>query len=342
MAFTAKLEVANFNCKFGQLNLMDLADDIVIPSLLGDGIRRQVRQATYVLYRTQLQRFNFGSEEVVGISGEFIKDMFIQSSQVFEEEKGLLPNDQTLHTSPSAIFTLLLDPHILLYVRKSSDAPGMTSFGNTIEKLFNDRRDRLIRSVLAGIDTFSNVPLPARPVTAAKLRASLPKADLTVVPLMPDASLQDFILSLSLLTEVRYELFQTNNTTDFDTLFSETRTVSADTNARRAEIGLNNPEGLDKDAVAKQTQSAAAFGTSHINITGLDQNGNGVKGDTESLRIQSRYTGPTENANDAAASMVQQFNDLTSNGTLSPPQTDDDARRRSWEVFEQYFNNNDD
>lgn len=121
-----ELEFANLVCKFGDdKNLLDFAEEIVFPAFFDDSRVRRYSDTKYFFLDVTSFSIGRGENEVVCIAGEFVKDTEFTREQLFDRNKGLHPASGSLRTSPSSIFLLVLNNHRLVYLPKTSYAPGL-------------------------------------------------------------------------------------------------------------------------------------------------------------------------------------------------------------------------
>lgn len=135
MVAKGTLEIANFTCKFGEhKNLMDYAEEIVIPAFLDINLKRAGigHQPSYFFLDTKLVNVtDDDGKSVIAIAGRFIKDTLLVREQYFDTNKGLVSDEDEMRSSPSAIFVLTLDDHKLLYFGEKQHAPPIAQFGIT-------------------------------------------------------------------------------------------------------------------------------------------------------------------------------------------------------------------
>ncbi len=150
-----RLEYYNLHCKFGEYNLLDFAQEFVLPTFEDKTMRRETKSGTYFLHDVELVPLfdaNSGTPtsntRLLAIAGRLIKDTTVERLQIFDvEEDKLVQDEQTLRSAPSAIFVLILNNHKLLYLRETYDAPAPATFGLTLQTLINRKRHEYLRGL---------------------------------------------------------------------------------------------------------------------------------------------------------------------------------------------------
>ena len=139
---------ANFVCHFGEAELLDYLDEIVVPAFLNRGVRT-FKDGKYFFHSVQV--FNLGNaknQPELAICGRFVKDMVVRSEQRYDAATDtVLPDNQRMETAPSAIFALLLASHKLIYLLETASAPGLESFRSTVNSFLGKARLKYIEDV---------------------------------------------------------------------------------------------------------------------------------------------------------------------------------------------------
>src|ERR1700754_747818 len=132
---------ANFVCHFGEAELLDFLEEIVVPAFTGGGVRT-FKDGTYRLNSVEVLNLGTGkAASELALCGRFIKDMVVRSEQRYDAQTDtVVPDNKKLETAPSALFALLLASHKLVYLSETAHAPGMESFRSTIASLLNKAR----------------------------------------------------------------------------------------------------------------------------------------------------------------------------------------------------------
>ena len=122
---------ANFICRFGDEKvLLDYAEEIVIPAFTHDTyVRSYGKHTHYHFYKVKFVKLDeIAGIPVFALAGRFVKDTMLTRHQVFEEQVGLIQDEQEMRSSPSAFFVLILNNHRLIYFPETPHAPEFNSF----------------------------------------------------------------------------------------------------------------------------------------------------------------------------------------------------------------------
>ena len=118
---------ANFVCHFGELELLDYLNEIVIPAFVLRRGERRFKDGRYFFDAVEIVNLSSDtSMQELAICGRFVKDMIVRSEQRWDTVAGTLVTEaRKLETAPSAVFVLLLASHKLIYLLETTSAPGL-------------------------------------------------------------------------------------------------------------------------------------------------------------------------------------------------------------------------
>jgi len=229
---TLNMEMGNLICRFGQNKvLLDLAEEIVFPSFFDKKLSRSYDKTSFFFDDVNFVNLNNNdSENVIGIAGRFIKDTTLKREQVYEKGKGLIKDVETMRSSPSAIFLLILNYHRLIYVKETADAPSKESFGSTLLTFLREKRrcfidseydryrsliermppnelDLTSKNLIERLNTFAghNVIDCSQDrnskfiITKKKLQEIFPNPTLELIPLPSTESIEEFVKKYDVL-----------------------------------------------------------------------------------------------------------------------------------------------
>src|SRR5882762_7282139 len=133
-------EFASVQCTAeGGKELLDLAEDIVAPAILGASRREQGQSAWFFMNQAMVQL----SPLQYGIAFEFVRDIKLHRDQIVKEGK-LIAAPGTMASAPSAVGLLVLNSHRLIYLPKTRHAPTLRQLEQTFDTLFKQRRKKLV------------------------------------------------------------------------------------------------------------------------------------------------------------------------------------------------------
>ena len=278
MPWEPYVEYANFICKFGDnTNLLDLAEEVVIPALINHEQTRTFGSSTYFLFQTQMMDLDINGTQSLCVAGRFIKNTVITRRQIFDEAKGGIVQDtQEMSSAPSAVFVLILNNHKLLFYHETQGAPDLSAFKETVAKNLRTYYDRYARDQLA-LRQAEAARRAGHAVRAPALQSVFPRMTLEIIPLASEEDFASFIRALNLLTNVRIELVDTNDENDPNPFFEDMREKKDRIGSDKTALTHQNPTGLDKEEAITQLSAAAAQGNSHIALRGKDVAGDEIQ-----------------------------------------------------------------
>ncbi|MDN5513574.1 hypothetical protein [Acinetobacter sp.] len=117
-----EFEVANFVCKFNENNLMDLFNEVVLPAFNRDD-KWKIANGTFFFKDVSLINYQANNEMYYALAGKFIRNTLLKRQQYHNEVTGeLIQDEQSLPSSPSAFFVLILNNHRLIYLKETKHA----------------------------------------------------------------------------------------------------------------------------------------------------------------------------------------------------------------------------
>ncbi|MCY4503883.1 MAG: hypothetical protein OXE57_20330 [Alphaproteobacteria bacterium] len=201
---------ANFICRFGKEKvLLDYIEEIVIPAFTRDTYVRSYGQHThYYFYNVELVRLDeIGDIPILGLAGQFVKDTELTRHQVLDEEQGLVHDEQTLQSSPSAFFVLVLNHHRLVYLPETPYAPDFVSFEATAKRFLRNRHKEYISEL------YSRSRNANSRVTKKALYEEHPSPTLDVIPLTGQDDIREFLGQYKTLKRIEFRLVRPRSCT---------------------------------------------------------------------------------------------------------------------------------
>lgn len=273
------LEFANFVCKFGNKNMLDHADDIVLPALMSKE-KRRYGGANYFLYRPALIELEDGA---IAFVAEFVKDGRVDREQIVREGR-LVDNYAAMQSSPSAFVLLVLHNHRLVYLPKTKYAPALAALEATCRVLIERQRRLVIENKLAEI----NPPRGGIGRTRRMLATETPPVDLHIVPLVGAREVHDAISQFGSIESLTITLIASNNELDLDDFFRQLRKENEQLGANKSTLVHRAPNkgSLVKEATEAEVKAAGQQGQAQIVVKGVDKNGVELTQSNEKLRLR--------------------------------------------------------
>ena len=270
---------ANFICKFGEKDLIDYAESIVVPAFLDDSLIRRYGKTTFILYDVKFITLDESVKPpIIGLTGLFVKDTELTREQLFDRNKGLVKDAQSMRSSPSAFFLLILNNHRLIYFPQTTHPPSLDMFRSTVLWCLKRKHREFLK------DQHSDL----KGATKNELSEIHPPPALDVIPISGDEEIKNFIERYDRLRRIDFRISRTNDEIDGESLFDDVREyLGSDLGAKQTKVTVNNPEGLDKVAAIERVEAATATGNQEIVLSGYDSEGNQLKGDNHAFRVSS-------------------------------------------------------
>lgn len=303
---------ANFVCRFGDKVLLDYAEEIVIPAFVDDKLVRTYGRTHFFFYEARLVVLDDDPDDpVLGISGRFIKNTHLTREQIFDPQRGLVPDEASIPSAPSAHFVLILNSHRLIYFPETAHAPDLKVFRSTAlaflrekHKTFIDRR-------------YEELKGSGEKVTKKQLVEDHPHPSLEVVPVSGDDEIEAFVRRYGLLKKIEFRLVTPNDEIDGAELFNDIREYFGPLQPDTTKIETRNSEGLDIEAAVPRIQSATETANQEIKLSGLDHDGNDLKGDNHTFQIGA----PVDNLPPTRTGLTKKlygiFENLKQSGTIN-------------------------
>lgn len=273
---------ANFVCHFGEKVLLDYAEEIVTPAFMRDYVRTHGERTVYRFHEVEYVRL--GAERgvpVLALAGRFIKDTLLTRHQVFNAEVGLVHDEQSMPSAPSAYFVLILNNHRLIYFPETPHAPDFRPFEATCRRFLKDARreyvDELYREGREGGER----------VTKKALYDEHRAPTLEVIPLAGQESVEEFMRRYAVLKRIDFRLIRPNDDIVAADILAQLRGWGDEMNSDSVGVSMANGQGLDIDAGVDAVVAATGAGNQRVTLNGVDRYGNKLSGNNEQFHISS-------------------------------------------------------
>lgn len=297
-----EVEVANFICRFGKPVLLDLLDEVVLPAFFSDD-RRTYMETEYFFMDQSFRYLVKNDVSSLALCCRLVKNTIIRRHQVYRKEKGIVPDPKSLESAPSAIAVLLLQSHRLLYVREVPSAPSMTVFGSTFAKFMKSQ----VMSYRQAL--YEERKKAGKKPKKKHINEEVQVPDVSVVPVVNNESLKDFVARFDVLNSLKIEVAPTNNELDNEDFFKSLRIRKSEVGSTRTVVQHANAKGLDKQGCLKQVQ-AAKQGNLLIEMRGKDDSGDELKGDNEAFSVRANLPTASANVQKCADAAFAKYNEL--------------------------------
>ena len=328
------LQFANFICRFGENKvLIDLIEEIILPAFQDSSLERNAGHSQYFFHNVAIIELEGEEVPVLGIVGRYIQDTELQRTQIYDKNTGSLRRDeQTIQSSPSSIFLLVLNNHRLIYLKETPYAPSLNSFKATTKKFINIKRDQYVNAM------YQN---DRKTFTRKELDIEFPKANLEVVPLGGKSNINDFVEKFEILENVKIKLLETNNELDNNDFFRELRRRQKLSNSEKTQLEYDNKHGLSKQYMADELSAATSQGIAKINLVGQDTQGNEIRGNNDSFKINIVIDSISSNLKAASQELYNRLLNLSNRNKIDLGEIQDKDRllEKLEDINVRYINN---
>ena len=242
-----RVEFANFLCHFGPDQVMlDYLSEIVLPAFTDDTLIRQRGQESiteYFFYDVHIETLSKDiRDEIVGIFGQFVKNVNLTRTQIFDTAQGLVQDPRSMASSPSSTFLLILNSHQLVFLPRTHQAPTMREFESTVRSFVSRKYKHFIDT------TFDALKESNDKTTKKVLREATPPPEVNVVPHANLDSVADFVARFDKLRSIDFRLLRPNPAMDADDTFRDVRSILENLGANSGKVSAsNNTDGLNKN-----------------------------------------------------------------------------------------------
>lgn len=339
---------ANFVCHFGDAELLDYLDEIIVPAFTAGGVRT-FKDGKYLLNSVEV--LNLGTAKAhpeLAICGRFIKDMVVRSEQRYDPKtETVVPDNKMMETAPSALFALLLASHKLIYLSETAHAPGLESFRSTVASFLGKARIAYIDDVqkrwaLGTLTDEEAARFPAiakadasdgeealeiasiedgepKKLTKKRLHELLPSVDLEILALSNDEELRAFVARFKTLQSATLRLVKPNSELDNDDFLANVREKADAVGSQTSSLVYKNPDGLNKKQIVEQFEAAASDGNTEIKLDGKDEVGQTLRGSNNEFKVVSYLTSLPRGLLLTARAMFSLFKQQRASGLIKAP-----------------------
>lgn len=272
---------ANFILKFGDLDLIDLLEPVVLRAFTDDALYRTSHGSTFHLLDVRLMEFTAGEGDYA-LAGRFVRDTVLRRVQVYIPDEGLVHDEQELPSSPSSFFVLFLDNHRMIFRGETPNAPDLSLFKSTLSNFIDRKYDVYIREEHARRNA-----LGGGRVTLKGIREEILPPNLNVIPITNSDSVEDFIGKYETLRRVELIVHKPNPDSDAEDLFEGMNEFRKKLGADEAKLSASEPQGLDPKGAIEALQSAGVTGNQTVRLSGIDADGNKLVGSNEDFSVRA-------------------------------------------------------
>jgi hypothetical protein len=315
---------ANFICRFGEDKvLLDYAQQIVIPAFTKDTFVRSYGKRThYHFYEVELM--NMGSDgepPILVLAGQFIKETELTRHQVFDEKRGLIKDEQSMRSAPSAFFVLILNNHRLIYFPETPHAPDLNAFRVTAENFLHKQHDDFIKEL------FDETRRDNKPPTKKLLLKNHPRPTLEVVHLTGKLGIAQFLRRFEKLKTINFRVVKPNDDVNAGEILGQVRELADALKSTNTKVTVSSTEGLDINAAIDAVTGATASGNQDVTVSGIDTDGNALSGNNENFKLSAEIENTPLTKRSLVARLLDKFSQLSADGAINAPSADLQAEK---------------
>lgn len=310
---------ANFICRFGgEKVLLDYAKRIVIPAFTKDTyVRSYGKKTHYHFYETELMNLAGDDDDpIMVLAGRFVKQTELTRTQIFDDEKGLVQDEASLLSAPSAFFVLILNNHRLIYFPETPHAPDLNAFRVTAQQFLRQRHKEFIDKRYEKTRGDDDAP------TKKSLYDAHPRPSVEVVPLTGKADIATFMRRFEKLKKINFRVVRPNDDIDAAEILGQVRELSDALGSTSTKVTASSGDGLDIDAAIEAVTEATGSGNQDVSVSGVDTNGNALSGNNEQFRLSAEIESVPLKKASLVRRLVDKFTQLRSDGAINAPKAD--------------------
>lgn len=307
---------ANFICRFGDDKvLLDYAENIVIPAFTKDTyVRSYGKRTHYHFFEVELLNMaQDGEPPMLVLAGQFVKETELTRHQVFDEKRGLIKDEQSMRSSPSAFFVLILNNHRLIYFPETPHAPDLNAFRVTAENFLRRQHEEFIKALYDGS---REAELPP---TKKSLFEAHPRPTLEVVHLTGKVGIAQFLRRFENLKRINFRVVKPNDDINAGEILGQVRDLSDALKSTNTKVTASSPDGLDINAAIEAVTEATASGNQDVSVSGVDADGNALSGNNEKFKLSAEIDNIPLTKKGLIGRLLDKFMQLTDDGAINAP-----------------------
>lgn len=313
---------ANFICRFGDEKvLLDYAKRIVIPAFTKDTyVRSYGKKTHYHFYEVELMNLaDDGGDPIMVLAGRFVKQTELTRTQIFDDKQGLVQDEASLLSAPSAFFVLILNNHRLIYFPETPHAPDLNAFRVTAQQFLRQRHQEFINQ------TYKRTRLDDEPPTKKSLYEDHPRPSVEVVPLTGRADIATFMRRFEKLKKINFRVVKPNDDINAGEILGQVRELSDALGSTSTKVTASSGDGLDIDAAIEAVTEATGSGNQDVSVAGVDTDGNSLSGNNEQFKLSAEIENVPLKKASLVERLVEKFSLLRSAGSINAPEASANA-----------------
>lgn len=214
-----KLELANFNCTFGDDDepMLNYFSEIIYPAI-SSGKRIKNRDKEYLIEDLRLY-------EIDGLgfilSGLFIMKTELEVKSIYNEDKGIQATDFKYKSDPYSAFVILLRNHRMIYIKNQKGSPTIKSFGSIVRKMIN------------GYISSEN--------NEREKDNKFPYAFINITNIPSEQTIDQQFKDIKKIKKITFKLYPLNGDMVFNKIYDSFRNELSNVGSKTGNMNINNP-----------------------------------------------------------------------------------------------------
>ena len=301
-----RIEYANFVCRFGEKYvLVDQLQEVIIPAFFGEFERKTAKTRLFLHDVSMIE----DSKDRHVIAGRLVKDTILEREKLYDTKtKTLKDSAESLRSSPTSFFVLILETHRLMFVPEHRGSPTLKTFETVMQRFLIDayiaRYGGKLDKLSSSNKSLDGVASPA----------------LQIVPMMSAGSLETFLDRFERIQQLSIRVAEVNNEFDNSELIEDLRKSHRKMQSKQTDLKYKNTsDGLSREEVSTEL-IAVGKGTGFVNVVGRDPSGRKIEGNNEQFGIKTELEAVPDDIVAATDLVLTEFDSLLAAGAIDPGQ----------------------
>jgi hypothetical protein len=299
-----RIEYANFVCRFGErFVLVDQLQDVIIPAFFNEFERKTAKTRLFLHDVSMIE----DSKDRHVIAGRLVKDTILEREKLYDAKtKTLKDSAESLRSSPTSFFVLILETHRLMFIPEHRGSPTLKTFETVMQRFLLD----------AYIERYGEKSGKLSPTNKSVERLASP--ELQIVRMMSAGSLESFLDRFELIQQLSIRVAEVNNEFDNSELIEDLRKSHRKMQSKQTDLKYKNTsDGLSREEVSTELV-AVGKGTGYVNVIGRDPSGRKIEGNNEQFGIRTEVEAVPDGIVAATDLALREFDSLLEAGAIDP------------------------